>query len=404
VTKQPHIISRTEARRLAIAHQGLHASQPFGNSRRGVYRAISHLGYIQIDTISVAARAHNHVLWSRVPNYTTKHLLDLQVKDRSVLEFWAHAAAYVPMQDYRFLIPTMEHFRNHHDPWPKSDRKTMQWVLDRIRNEGPLKSRDFEAPPKGNTQGWWAWKPAKLALQRLFFCGDIMVSHREGFQRVFDLAERVIPAGILTTPPANDEFARHLIFNTIRAHGVARVQEMYYLRRGIGELVRKELATLVDAGHVFEVRVRGVDDAFYSTPGTLNKPVRIARAVKLLSPFDNAVIQRDRLSEIFGFDYQIECYVPKPKRKFGYYCLPVLYGDQFFGRVDVKADRKTHELQLLHLYFEDKKLPADIVEKFAHACSAFAEFNTCKTVKLGEVNPPQLKREIEKQLSDLFLI
>ena len=401
MTLQSTTISRSDARRLAIAHQGLHSATPFGKGKRGVYETITHLGYVQIDTISVVERAHNHILWSRVPDYTQKHLLDLQQRDRRVLEFWAHAAAYLPMKDYRFLIPTMDLFRNHHDPWPKSDQKTIQWVHDRIRSDGPLKSRDFEAPDKKST-GWWEWKPAKLALQRLFFAGDIMVSHREGFQRVFDIAERILPADIDTSPPTMEEYTRYLIMSTIRSHGLSRAQEMYYLRRGMGTHVRKSLDAMCEAGEIVRVKIRSVDGEFYTITENLNKSVRVANKVKLLSPFDNAVIQRERLSDLFGFDYQIECYVPKPKRKYGYYCLPILYGEQFYGRIDVKADRKTGVLQLIHVILEDKKLPEGFLAELAKACADFAEFNNCKTLVIDKVSPGHVWKEITRRISDFM--
>lgn len=389
---QPIILSKSDARRLAIAHQGLHATSPFGKGKQGVYETIAHLGYVQIDTISVTERAHNHILWSRVPDFKQKHLLELQQRDRRILEFWAHAAAYLPMKDYRFLIPTMEYFRNHNDSWPKSDKKTMKWVMDRIRDEGALKSRDFEAPENQSKAGWWDWKPAKWALQRLFFFGEIMVSHRDGFQRVFDLRERVLPSDIDTTTPAMDEYAHYLILNTIRAHGFARPAEMHYLRRAMGDHVRKAANALCDAGEILRLNVKGVKGDFFSTTEQINTPVRVANKVKLLSPFDNAVIQRDRISDLFGFDFQIECYVPKPKRKFGYYCLPILYGDQFYGRIDVKADRKTKELELISTLFESKPMPGAFSEALAKACVDFARFNQCDKIKVSYVSNADFKK------------
>lgn len=395
---KPIILSKSDARRLAIAHQGLHAVAPFGKGKKGVYETIAHLGYVQIDTISVTERAHNHILWSRVPDFKQKHLANLQQHDRQILEFWAHAAAYLPMKDYRFLIPTMEYFRNHHDSWPKSDKKTMKWVMDRIRDEGPLKSRDFEAPENQSKAGWWDWKPAKWALQRLFFFGEIMVSHRDGFQRVYDLRERVLPEGIDTTTPTMDEYARYLVLNAIRAHGFARPAEMHYLRKGMGNHVRKAVHALRETGDILPLQIKGVKGDFFSTAEQLNSPVRVANKVKLLSPFDNAVIQRDRISDVFGFDFQIECYVPKPKRKYGYYCLPILFGDQFYGRMDVKADRKTKVLELISVVLENKPMPGAFPDAFAKACVDFARFNQCEKIKVGYVSNTDFKKAFVGQV------
>jgi uncharacterized protein YcaQ len=391
----PVKISASDARRLAIASQGLHSATPFGKGKEAVYRAIEHLGYVQIDTISVAERAHHHVLWSRAPDYKQMHLHELQLKDKRVLEFWAHAAAYLPMKDYRFALPTMEIFRNNHDPWPKADQKLMQQVLERIRKEGPLMSRHFEHEKKNNS-GWWDWKPAKLALQRLFFAGDIMVSHREGFQRVYDIAEKVIPPGINTNPPTTEEYAEYLITSTIKANGLARIAGMHYLRRGMRDPVRKKVQQLSEEGKIILVHVKGVEQDFYSFPEFIGQSLRVANTVRLLSPFDNAVIQRDRLNDLFGFDYQIECYVPQPKRKYGYYCLPILYGDQFYARVDVKADRKTGVLHLVHLILEDKRIPDAFFPALAKTVRSFAAFNGCSEIRVNKVSPISKKLLIDQ--------
>jgi uncharacterized protein YcaQ len=392
------VISGADARRIAVASQCLHAAKPFGLGKYAASRAIDHIGYVQIDTISVASRAHNHVLWSRVPNYKRDHLTALQVKDRLILEYWAHAAAYLPMQDYRYCLPTMEYFRKHRDGWPKSDKRTMQYVMDRIRNEGPLKSRDFEHPQKRANASWWDWKPAKLALQRLFFSGDILISHREGFQRVYDLPERILPAHVDTTMPSPEEYIRHLIRRSVRAHGLVRTQEIHYLRKGLGDLTRRAVGMMQSEGELVPVTVNGINGVFCTTDEILQASLRVAHHVKLLSPFDNLVIQRNRLRDLFGFDYQIEVYVPAAKRAYGYYCLPILMGDQFYGRVDVRADRKSRQLQVQHLHMEDRKLPGDLDNKLALALKEFAAFNNCGSVLLVKSTPRSWKLRLMKYL------
>ncbi|HJW30854.1 MAG TPA: crosslink repair DNA glycosylase YcaQ family protein, partial [Saprospiraceae bacterium] len=193
---QPVHISKQEARRIILAAQGLDKMNPFGSGPKSVVKAVEHLGYVQIDTISVVERAHHHVLWNRIPAYQASWLDQAQKKSRAVFEYWAHAAAYLPMKDFRFSLPVMHAFKSKKDRWPKSQRTEMKKVLDRIKAEGPLMSRDFESTHKGGS--WWDWKPAKWALQRLFLEGALMVSHREGFQRIYDLPDRIIPEGIDT--------------------------------------------------------------------------------------------------------------------------------------------------------------------------------------------------------------
>ena len=391
-------ISRSDARRIALASQGLHSVRPFGKGKQAVLAAIEHLGYVQIDTISVTERAHDHVLWSRVPDYQKQYLQRLQQRDRRVFEFWAHAAAYLPMHEYRYCIPIMRYFSHHHDSWPKSDRKTMRYVLDRIRSEGAMKSRDFEAPPITGATGWWDWKPTKLALQRLFFAGDLMISHREGFQRVYDLPERILPSGIITTPPTTEEYARYLVRSTIRAHGLIRPGEAAYLRKGMGAPVRKALQEMTGDAELLQLKVRGVKGDFYTTQEALDTTMRMTRRPKLLSPFDNGVIQRDRLRDLFDFDYQVEIYLPAPKRKYGYYCLPILSGDTFIGRVDVKADRKTRTLRLIHVHLETVKLTEDLARQLGIAFHEFARFNQCEHLVLGRVTPAVWKQVLKSNL------
>ena len=379
-------ISRREARRIALHSNGLGVKRPFGKGKSAVFNALDQLGYVQIDTISVVQRAHHHVLWSRVPGYQSRYLHDLQPKDRLVFEYWAHAAAYLPMEDYRYALPIMRYFREHKDPWRKSERKIMNHVLERIAAEGPLMSRDFEVIKKKKGGGWWDWKPTKIALQRLFFEGHLMTSERRGFQRVYDLPERVIPEHIDQSEPTEEDYARHLIRRGVRAYGLIRPGEISYLRAGLGAVVRQEVAALAAEGELVRVHVRGIDEPYYCRPETLNTTVRINNSVRILSPFDNVAIQRKRLSDLFDFDYQIECYVPREKRTYGYFTLPMLFGDQFVGRLDSKADRKTGILHLFNLHFEEKflkKIPRVALRK---SVIEFMQFNNCQAIQLHRTN------------------
>ena len=180
-------------RRIALDRQGLLKREPFGRGKRATLKAIEQLGYVQIDTISVVERAHNHVLRARVPNYENHHIDKLQREGR-IFEYWFHAAAYLPMRDFRFALPRMHAMRSGEERWLRSrDQKLMREVLATVRETGPLKARDFEDTRRGRG-GWWDWKPAKSALEQLFMQGDLMVTGREGFQKIYDLTERVLPA------------------------------------------------------------------------------------------------------------------------------------------------------------------------------------------------------------------
>jgi hypothetical protein len=393
------MLSSNQLRRIALDAQGLTRTAPFGRGVDATHRALEQLGYVQIDTISIVARAHHHTLWNRVPNYQSSHL-DRLVRDHRAFEYWFHAAAYLPMRDYRFALPRMHALKNGERHWfPTKDRKLMRAVLDRVRDEGPLMARDFESP-KGRNEGWWNWKPAKRALEQLYMQGDLMVSGRDGFQKVYDLAERVLPADIDATTPTTEEFAGYLLDTALRAHGFASPKEITYLRRGAA--IRKALRARLDAGVADGTLVSISDNRtdYYTRPDLLERvtPRTLAR-VRLLSPFDNAVIQRDRNLALHGYDYQIECYVPAPKRRFGYFCLPILYRDRFVGRVDCKAHRRTRRFDLLHLYIECEIRDRDqFAAAFAEAVHEFAAFNDCDAVNAAKISPADWDGEIRKAL------
>lgn len=365
-------------RRIAFDCQGLLRSAPFGRGLAGARKALEHLSYVQIDTISVIERAHHHVWFSRVPGYHPD-LPNKLLARRQAFEYWFHAAAYLPINDYRFALPRMLRFRSGDKAYSKN-RKVQRYVLDRIRAEGPLLARDFESDGhKGGT--WWDWKPAKKALEHLFQSGELMVVRRDGFQKRFDLAERFLPSTVDTSPPTAQEWAEHLLDAHLRAHGAVTPKTVTYLRESptLRSALADDLKRRCSSGELVELRVDG-GAPFYARTDMMAARLPAARKrVRLLSPFDNAVIHRHRLSSLWGFDYQIECYVPRPKRKFGYFCLPILYGDQFVGRVDCKAERPGDLLvQSLHIEPDfDSGKPEGFQEALDDALAQLAAFNGC---------------------------
>ncbi|MFT5812054.1 MAG: hypothetical protein ACI9KM_002827, partial [Rubritalea sp.] len=191
-------------RRIALNQQGLLKADSFGRGKQATLRAIEQIGYVQIDTISVVERAHHHVLWSRVSNYKSQYLTEL-VAERQLFEYWSHAAAWLPMKDYRFSLPRMKQANGDRNWFGDCDKKLIQQVLLRVQHEGALLARDFEDTRKGKKE-WWDLKPAKRALEQLFMQGELMVTRREGFQKVYDLPERIIPDWVDTTEPTLEEY------------------------------------------------------------------------------------------------------------------------------------------------------------------------------------------------------
>ena len=397
-------ISPREARRIALTKQGLLGNAPFGRGINATRKAIDHLGYVQLDTISVVERAHHHVLRSRVPNYTSS-MLDkfLQQPRREVFEYWAHAAAYLPVTDYRFAMPVMQFFRDQKDRWPKPEAEALSMVYNRIRDEGPLMSRDFKAPEGHRGGTWWEWKPAKWALQRLFMEGHLMVSARQGFQRIYDLPERVYPESANIELPSTEEYTDFLIDRYLGAHGLGTPQMMGHLRQGMPRLITKRAQERVSEGSLVSVEI-GKDSPpnYFAAPGFMDSlPARINKNVHILSPFDNTVIHRQRLLEIFNFNYQIECYVPEPKRIYGYFTLPILYGDQFVGRLDSKADRKTGTYIIKSLYIESTRLDSAFTTKLASAIIDFGNFNNCEDIVIADADPNHWQASLTEAIDQL---
>jgi len=394
-------------RRIALDHQGLLGRSPFGRGAQATLRAVQRLGYVQIDTISVVARAHHHVLQTRVPDYQPSHL-DQLLEAGSIFEYWSHAAAYLPMEDYRYALPKMRAMARGEDRWVRSrDQRLMSRILDRIKIDGPLQARDFDAPKTHDASGWWSWKPAKQALEQLFMEGRLMVTGRQGFEKVYDLTERVLPADVETRTPSLQEQAAHRIRRTLDAHGVASAGSMLYLRSDprLRHALNEQLHAMCQRGELQRLTLgaSGPTQPLYTSTGALDRRARPAPPrARILSPFDNAVIQRRRSRDLFDFDYQLECYLPAAKRRFGYFCLPLLYRDGFLGRADCKAHRSRGVMEIRALFVEDEtpllREPERCLGALADALAGFAREHDCAALALDTVKPRRWREPLARVL------
>ena len=381
-------LTQKQASKLALVSQGLHKSHAFGQGVKGVNDAVKHLSYIQIDSISVIQRAHHHCLWSRVKNYQPDFIAQL-VAQKQIFEYWSHAAAYLPIQDYRFSLPKKHAIAAGEKHWRDKNPIAEKRVLKRIQQEGPLRAKDFEHDRTKKGTGWWDWKPDKIALEQLFIEGELMVVERRGFQKVYDLTERVLPTGIDTTLPTAGEFERHLISRYLQAHGFASAQQISYLRKGLKSHITQTCQEMCENDDLQQMTVG--EQTYYALPNVtdLLKGSVSRNLVNILSPFDNLVIQRKRLSEIFGFEYQIECYVPPAKRQYGYFSLPLLWGTEFVGRMDAKIDRKTHIFHIQNLHLETVKVD-EFIDVLKPVLKAFMLFNSGSEIQLNKVTSKHL--------------
>lgn len=393
-------LSTEQARKLVLQSQRIPPTHHTGRAMEATLAAIEHLGYIQIDTISVVQRAHHHTLWNRNPRYKASQL-DQLLSDKQVFEYWSHAAAYLPFRDYRFSLPRKHALaRGDQSHWYKRDERLMKLVLKRIASEGPLMAKDFEQP--GKKIGEWQTKPAKRALEYLFMQGDLMVPYRVNFHKVYDLTERVLPEGTDTTLPDPQEYARFLITRFLRANGLGQSTEIAYLLSGTKRLVSATLQDMVFSGELLQIRV--ADKLYYALPSSLEllgKPLARSK-LKILSPFDNLLIQRNRMKSLFGFDYLIECYVPEPKRRYGYFSLPVLWDGKLVARMDCKTERKASRMHIYHLALEPTVQKIDaLLLALRKELESFLQFNGCNKLQLHRTSPASVKPELQILIKDL---
>ena len=338
-------LTLAQARHLALsAGAGFH--RPRGRGPSAVADLVDRIGYVQIDTISVVERAHHHILASRLPGYRNTWL-----DSAPVFEYWAHAAAYLPWRDFRYTLPRKERIKANGHDWFRAEQAEAERVLERIRTEGPLMARHFEVSARTAT-GWWDWKPAKRALEFLFMAGELMVI-RQGFQKVFDLSERVLPPGTDTRSPTPGEQAAWYIDRALDAWGIVASDEFAYQRKEHTDGIDAVLRDRHEDGNLVRIAVEGLPKVPYwcraadlERVDTLKAP---DRTLRILSPFDPFLIHRKRMNRLFGFDFAIECYLPAARRTFGYFALPLFQGTTFVGLLDAKADRKAGTLQIRNL-------------------------------------------------------
>jgi len=391
----PIKIDTATAKRLIFESQGLSKGYAVSPDKTGTAQVIEQLGYVQIDTIAVIERAHHHTLWSRQPDYRPDMLDALQARDRRVFEAWTHAASYVPMHSYRYHLPQMRAFATHarNRAWLKQNQQVVSEVLERIKQEGPLGSANFTT--SGKRGPWWDWKPAKQALEMLVSMGELMVTARRNFQRIYDLTERVLPADIDATEPDPIELGRFIVKSILRAQGVASVSEMRWRLCSRRE-IENAVSDMSSAGEIVPVEIDEIPDELYYTladsAAKLETQPLSTPEVHILSPFDNVVIDRRRLARFFHYDYKIECYTPATQRKYGYFCLPILWGENFVGRLDAKADRKARTFIIRALILEpDFQADEDFLSDFATKLWIFASFNGCDDVTIIATTPESLR-------------
>lgn len=360
-----------------MAGQGLLADPARKASPRSVLKQIEAMGFVQVDTINILVRAHEHILHTRFDDYQPRMLKKLLERDRSLFEHWTHDASIIPTS---FIAQWKRRFARYaetggRNPWwkqrmGKDAPRVLEHVLERIEREGPLMSRDFEHERDENESGnWWSWKPQKAALEYLWRCGKLAVSHRVNFHKAYDLAPRVLRELDDHETPSHEAHADWMCRQAMQRLGIASPSELagFFGRESLAD-ARRWCIAAAKRGEVVPVVVEGASTerqgasprSGFALADWRRRVERLPEPparMRLLSPFDPAIRDRKRLERLFNFDYRFEAFVPQRKRKYGYYVLPMLVGDRLVGRLDARVDRKAEALVVEGLWWESRVRP-----------------------------------------------
>ena len=343
-------LTKSRAKRIWLRAQRLDAAEPFGAGPEATLAAVAHLGYVQIDTINVIERCHHHILYTRIPAYRREHLRQAQTIDKTVFEYWTHALSYLPTRDMQFYTGAMKRNWRDRSVWFTAvTEEDLRRVLARIRKNGALTIRDIDDDVLVEKDHAWASrKPSKRALQLAFYKGSVTISQRTGMLKTYELTNRHFGWQRPPKPAGIGETLDYLLDRALRAQGVVSLESVCYLDPESKAPIRRLIEARVKRGELLPVALEGAGKLeHWAWPQTLEAALDGARdLVHILSPFDPLVSQRKRLRLFFGYEHRFEAYVPRDKRIFGYFALPVLVGDEIVAAIDLKTDREREKLLL----------------------------------------------------------
>jgi uncharacterized protein YcaQ len=351
---QSHSIAKSQARRIWLKAQRLDVSAPFGSGPEATCRAIEHLGYVQIDTINVIERCHHHILYSRIPAYQRADLRQAQSIDKTVFEYWTHALSYLPTQDIRFFIGPMRRYRKDPSRWFSSvSKQEVRRVLALLRKGGALTIRDIDDDVLvEKTHPWASRKPSKRALQLAFYTGKVTISARTGMLKTYELMDRHFDwekrPSARPKPASERQIVEYLLDRALRAQGLVSLDSACHLDAPRKPAVRRLIEARVRRKELVPVAIEGAGKVeHWAQPKTLDTiPEGAEDIVHILSPFDPLIIQRKRLALFFDYEHRFEAYLPKEKRVFGYFALPVLVGNAIVAAIDLKTNREKPKLEV----------------------------------------------------------
>lgn len=353
-------ITREQASLFLINRQRYRAYGSSFHGQDGVADAVRHLGAVQIDPINVFERNHHHVLYSRVVDYRPEMLDVVLYSRKHFFEYFCNALCVLPMEQYPYFAYRMQQVRNKYNPLPEI-RAAADKVLERLKADGAMASKDFDSGER--VRGWWdaadgRTKAEKAALDDLHYTGQVMISSREGLHRRYDLPERIVPPHLLEKQVTEAEYRSFMMEKFLLCYGLSQTGLFRFGWFDAPKAEKKQLlGHMIKQGQAFEVRIEGVRRVYYCHQELMAELLRPRllpssdRAV-FLAPLDNLMWDRDRVLDIFGFDYRWEVYTPEAKRKFGYYVLPILCGLDLVGRIELKAIRDKGLLTVLNMWLD----------------------------------------------------
>ena len=397
-------VSTAAARRIALAAQMWPGAKRKSSVGAGsIVGLVERLNLLQIDSVNVVSRSHYLPVFSRLGLYDPAILdrLTFTPRKRRFFEYWAHEASFLPMDIHPLFRWRMDAARAGEDVYKslpafaRDQPDYIRSVLDQIRDRGPLAVRELGNPGK-RVPEWWGWSPGKIAMEYLFWVGDVTVATRRNFERIYDLPERVIPAKVLNAPtPPRSDAIRELVRLSARALGIATFADLRdYFRLPLAD-TKRAMIELVDAGELEEVAVEDWRNPAYLPRGAVI-PRNGMNCAALLSPFDPLIWERARTERLFNFSYRIEIYTPAGKRKHGYYVLPFLHGDRLVARLCLKSNRADKVLSVNTAHKEEDVDAAHFLPALGQELRLLCRFLGLSDVvvkRKGDLASP-LKREL----------
>ncbi len=411
-------VSKEQAQQFILYKQGLISD--FSNfTLKDIIKKIHNL---QIDTISVVARAQDLTLFNRKSDYQEGQIWKL-LEEKKLFEYWSHGICLIPIEEYPFYAWKMEYNKKNPSSWwgkwQIENKELIKEVYNYVKKNGPTCSADFKSEEGKKGVGWWDWKKEKRALEVLFDHGILLIAYRKNFQKYYDIKERVLPSGINTDPLVKNELANYLIQTVFSSLGIASYEELRhyigiavfrYLWKNNRKSIMNYLQNEVEEDKLIEVNIENLDTKHFilkkneSELSKLNYHLDQNTPMKFLTPFDNAFRDRDLPLRLWDFDYKIECYTPVAQRIYGYFTLPILDGHSFIGRIDLKVYRKEEILEIKSIHFEEWfKHTEKSFKRLANGLSKFAVFHKCNKIRAEESIPNKIKKQLLSSIDSTFL-